>query len=439
MRGINFRGFRTGSHTSAKNVSTINKPVSKSTAPAPSVQSESKNSAPAKPLTAQGKTQLKAETKLQGTAKQADLEGMYSKGTDGKWTKVGEHKPEITGREATLGKKYQGEEKEATFRNEGKTPKGGVHKTEYFNSKQQKQHEIGVKNGKIIDSKGKALDTTGAKGGLQDAAEDRMIFSMKDGKVQAADARKETIQHHENMQKGKTNDMNFVHHSSFFQGKSVQGAGELEVKNGELKTISNRSGHYSPDVNSGLQTLQKFQKDGVDINNTKYQMYTKDSNGHVKDRTRYATEVMAAKGDVKAIDNKIAMLDELKGKGEVKPSQLKPDNGYSKTPGSSEYSKTPNSEYSKTPNSEYAKTPNSEYTKTPNSEYTKSPAENNVYSKTPVSDSGYSKTPVSNEYTKSPASLKESSTQVDGYDKSPASLQGKKTRNPYGVQIPVRA
>ncbi|TWU57656.1 hypothetical protein [Rubripirellula reticaptiva] len=36
------------------------------------------------------------------------------------------------------------------------------------------------------------------------------------------------------------------HHSSFLRGNSVKGAGEWMVKNGTLKIITSKSGHYRP-------------------------------------------------------------------------------------------------------------------------------------------------------------------------------------------------
>ena len=48
------------------------------------------------------------------------------------------------------------------------------------------------------------------------------------------------------------------HHSSLLAGQSVACAGEMKVKEGRLLKISNKSGHYTPDVFHFLQTLHSL-------------------------------------------------------------------------------------------------------------------------------------------------------------------------------------
>lgn len=55
----------------------------------------------------------------------------------------------------------------------------------------------------------------------------------------------------------------YRHHSSLLAGTNVAGAGELQVENGRLTWISNKSGHYAPSVVHLLQTLHQLQKNGV--------------------------------------------------------------------------------------------------------------------------------------------------------------------------------
>jgi hypothetical protein len=55
----------------------------------------------------------------------------------------------------------------------------------------------------------------------------------------------------------------YRHHSSLLAGTNVAGAGELQVEDGRLKWISNKSGHYSPSVVHLVQTLHQLQKRGV--------------------------------------------------------------------------------------------------------------------------------------------------------------------------------
>jgi hypothetical protein len=59
------------------------------------------------------------------------------------------------------------------------------------------------------------------------------------------------------------------HHSSLLAGGNVAGAGEMQVWDGQLKWISNKSGHYFPESEHFLQTLHAFQKKGVALDAVK--------------------------------------------------------------------------------------------------------------------------------------------------------------------------
>jgi hypothetical protein len=56
------------------------------------------------------------------------------------------------------------------------------------------------------------------------------------------------------------------HHSSFLAGGDVAGAGELKVLDGRLLWISNKSGHYQPDLFMLLQVIQELKTAGVPLN-----------------------------------------------------------------------------------------------------------------------------------------------------------------------------
>jgi hypothetical protein len=55
------------------------------------------------------------------------------------------------------------------------------------------------------------------------------------------------------------------HHSSFMGGKPVSGAGELEVRNGEVIGITDRSGHYTPSQAMTRQTVERLRAQGIPI------------------------------------------------------------------------------------------------------------------------------------------------------------------------------
>jgi hypothetical protein len=55
------------------------------------------------------------------------------------------------------------------------------------------------------------------------------------------------------------------HHSSLLAGQNVAGAGEMQVWDGRLKWISNKSGHYFPEIEHFMQTLHSLRKQGVPL------------------------------------------------------------------------------------------------------------------------------------------------------------------------------
>jgi hypothetical protein len=61
--------------------------------------------------------------------------------------------------------------------------------------------------------------------------------------------------------------MGVIHHSSFLAGRDVAGAGEMKIVNGQLKEITNKSGHYEPDYDHLRQTLKRLRRGGVAVDN----------------------------------------------------------------------------------------------------------------------------------------------------------------------------
>ncbi len=55
------------------------------------------------------------------------------------------------------------------------------------------------------------------------------------------------------------------HHSSLLAGEDVAAAGEMSVTDGRLKYLSNKSGHYTPDVMRLLQALAELDDNGVPL------------------------------------------------------------------------------------------------------------------------------------------------------------------------------
>ncbi len=103
---------------------------------------------------------------------------------------------------------------------------------------------------------------------LQELAEDKQhIFVMdKDGELFAQNMESAVDKDDDEFRNSR------VHHSSFTAGEAVAGAGELKVdKQGVLKEISDRSGHYKPGEEQTKQTLEHLeQAKGVNLNNVKF-------------------------------------------------------------------------------------------------------------------------------------------------------------------------
>jgi hypothetical protein len=58
----------------------------------------------------------------------------------------------------------------------------------------------------------------------------------------------------------------YRHHSSLLAGAHVAGAGELQASNGNLRFVSNKSGHYCPDVFNLLKVLAVLSGNGIPPN-----------------------------------------------------------------------------------------------------------------------------------------------------------------------------
>jgi hypothetical protein len=60
------------------------------------------------------------------------------------------------------------------------------------------------------------------------------------------------------------------HHSSFFAGGDVTGAGEIKINRGEVKSITNKSGHYTPTSEEMVQVFEELEGRGVNLAAVEY-------------------------------------------------------------------------------------------------------------------------------------------------------------------------
>jgi hypothetical protein len=69
-----------------------------------------------------------------------------------------------------------------------------------------------------------------------------------------------------------------THHSDFFKGGAVSGAGEAYVVDGKIKYLNNKSGHYRPNAKLFQQTLKLLTKSGVNTDELEARLF--DGNVH---------------------------------------------------------------------------------------------------------------------------------------------------------------
>jgi hypothetical protein len=202
-------------------------------------------------------------------------EGTYARNAAGGWTQTEVAEAEDFTHTAKLGKRYRGEDVEAKFRGGHRRDAAGNIKkevtTQYLRTDAERARlAVGADDqGRLQNAAGEALDTAGSAGLLKGSEADRMIFAMNQkGSVLAADPGQET--HRASTAKKR----DWFHHSSFFAGADVAAAGEVATnKEGWVKTISNESGHYTPDAKNTLQAVEGLDRMGANLDAANVEIY----------------------------------------------------------------------------------------------------------------------------------------------------------------------
>lgn len=114
-------------------------------------------------------------------------------------------------------------------------------------------------------SDGSELNTIGARqAAFKGSKPDRHIFTMdQEGKFHTADAIKENEDRGQHALDQSLPMQERFHHSSFHGGKDVAGAGELQVRDGQIELVSDTSGHYQPGSKQMMQTVQQLENNNV--------------------------------------------------------------------------------------------------------------------------------------------------------------------------------
>jgi hypothetical protein len=116
----------------------------------------------------------------------------------------------------------------------------------YLDESERAHLQLFVRDGKLYDAEGNLFDTSGARGA-------RAIWVMdKNGNLYASNYREDGI----------------FHHSSMLGGGPAAGAGEIEVSNGVMISISDKSGHYLPTRAFTLRAVGHLRSQGLPIDDS---------------------------------------------------------------------------------------------------------------------------------------------------------------------------
>ncbi|MFD0672824.1 hypothetical protein [Cohnella sp. GCM10027633] len=162
--------------------------------------------------------------------------------------------------------------------------------TFYANEEQRAKYGRGFDESGHMTNKtdGSQLSTIGAeKGAVRGSKADRHIFVMdgeggfhtndvikenKGRSKQIKDQRKDEIRgladepEKQQMLRGQQlPNMERFHHTSFLAGEDVAGAGELQVRDGQVELVSDASGHYQPESRQMMQTVQQLENNHVPV------------------------------------------------------------------------------------------------------------------------------------------------------------------------------
>jgi len=121
-----------------------------------------------------------------------------------------------------------------------------------LNDAELEQHRLVVgPDGLIRRSDGTLFDTRNASS-VHAGGGGRAIFIMDE---------------HGNMYASNYQAVGDFHHSTLSGGRPVTGAGELEVIDGRLQTVTDHSGHYQPGRSNTQNVLDELGRQGIDTNN----------------------------------------------------------------------------------------------------------------------------------------------------------------------------
>ena len=120
-------------------------------------------------------------------------------------------------------------------------------KVQYLSEAERQPYLVRIENGVVFDASGSPLDTRRARSAFADGG-GRAIFVMD---------------HHGQLYLSNDHHRGKFHHTSFLAGDSVAAAGEMQIENGVIQLVSDRSGHYKPRWDQVNQIKDRLKQGGV--------------------------------------------------------------------------------------------------------------------------------------------------------------------------------
>lgn len=134
--------------------------------------------------------------------------------------------------------------------------------TKHFNDAERDASALDIKDGKIHDKSGGVIEgAKNKKGKVKDALKQGYVVDPKTGAThlfQEGKAGQEMV-----FRDGGDIQSQQKFHSSVLAGGNVAGAGEIKIKKGKVQSIDNKSGHYKPETQFLLQTVEHLLKQGA--------------------------------------------------------------------------------------------------------------------------------------------------------------------------------
>jgi len=118
----------------------------------------------------------------------------------------------------------------------------------YLDEGMRESYRITIHDGVVYDADGLPFDTRNGVSAFGAGNSGRAIFVMDE---------------HGNLYASLEQEYGRFHHSSFFGGGEVAGAGELMVRDGKILELTDRSGHYMPGRSQSQQVLEQLESQGI--------------------------------------------------------------------------------------------------------------------------------------------------------------------------------